>query len=191
MGREVNFLDLTITINDRNRIETRTYQKPMNLYLYIPEASAHPLGVGKAMVYGSMRRYKLQNTKREHYIEQARLLFRRMKARGWRPSLLKELMMKAANKLEQPMPIEEEKEEVDSSKRFFIHLKYHPRGITRQQVRAAFDDTCDNFRGTAAEVEQVTVALSRPTNLNDELISARLYQPRGRETSTFRPTTQN
>ena len=30
MGREVNFLDLTITINDRNRIETRTYQKPMN-----------------------------------------------------------------------------------------------------------------------------------------------------------------
>ena len=79
----------------------------------------------------------------------------------------------------------------DSSKRFFIHMKYHPRGITRQQVRAAFDDTCDNFRGTAAEVEQVTVALSRPTNLSDELISARLYQPKGRETSTFRPKHRN
>ena len=68
--------------------------------------------------------------------------------------------MKAANKLKQPRPIEEENEEADSSKRFFIHLKCNPRGITRQQeVRAAFDDTCDNFRGTAA-VEQVTVALS-------------------------------
>ena len=27
-GREINFLDLTISINDSNRIETRTYQKP-------------------------------------------------------------------------------------------------------------------------------------------------------------------
>ena len=38
-------VNLTITINDSGRIETRTYQKPMNLYLYISVASAHPLGV--------------------------------------------------------------------------------------------------------------------------------------------------
>ena len=44
-GREVNFLDLIVTINDSGRIETRTYQQPMNLYLYIPAASAHPLGI--------------------------------------------------------------------------------------------------------------------------------------------------
>ena len=81
------------------------------------------------------RRYKLQNTKREHYIEQVRLLFRCMKAkaRGWRPSLLK-----------QPRPIEEENEEADSSKRFFIHLKCNPRGITRQQ-ESTFDDTRDTL----------------------------------------------
>ena len=43
-GREVNCLDLTITINDSGKIETRTYQKPMKLYRYIPAASAHQPG---------------------------------------------------------------------------------------------------------------------------------------------------
>ena len=42
-----NFLNLTITINGSSRIETWPYQKPMNLYLYIPEAPAHPLGVSR------------------------------------------------------------------------------------------------------------------------------------------------
>ncbi|KAL7537560.1 hypothetical protein ACHAWF_005803 [Thalassiosira exigua] len=41
---EVNFLDITIKINELNRIKTRTYQKPTNLYLYITEISAHPPG---------------------------------------------------------------------------------------------------------------------------------------------------
>ena len=78
-------------------------------------------------------------------------------------------------------------EEVERRERLFIHMKYHPRGITRQQIRAAFDRTCHNFRDTAAEVKQVTIAFSRPTNLRDELVLARLFQPAGRETSTFRP----
>ena len=79
---EKYFLDLTITINDSGKIKTRTCQKPMNLYLYIPAASAHPLGVGKAMVYGSLRCYCLQNTHSKDYLKQIKLLFVRMKARA-------------------------------------------------------------------------------------------------------------
>ena len=33
-GRTVNFLDLTVSINTEGEIETTTYQKPRNLYLY-------------------------------------------------------------------------------------------------------------------------------------------------------------
>ena len=36
----VDFLDLTLTI-DNGRITSRTFQKKMNLYLYLPPASAH------------------------------------------------------------------------------------------------------------------------------------------------------
>jgi hypothetical protein len=39
----VTFLDLTITIDATSKtIYTKTYQKPKNLHLYIPAASAHP-----------------------------------------------------------------------------------------------------------------------------------------------------
>ena len=68
----------------------------MNLYLHIPAASARPLRVGKAMVYGCLRRYYLQNAHRKDYLKQIKLLFVHMKARGWTPKLLKELMAKAA-----------------------------------------------------------------------------------------------
>ena len=33
-GRTVDFLDLTVSINTKGEIETTTYQKPRNLYLY-------------------------------------------------------------------------------------------------------------------------------------------------------------
>ena len=44
-GNEVNFLDLTIQLSPQGRVETRTYQKPMHLHLYIPPSSAHPPGM--------------------------------------------------------------------------------------------------------------------------------------------------
>ncbi|KAL7526057.1 hypothetical protein ACHAXR_001294, partial [Thalassiosira sp. AJA248-18] len=58
-SQEVIFLDLTITINKLNQIETRTYQKPMNMYIYIPQASAHPKKrVIMGVIFGELRRYK-------------------------------------------------------------------------------------------------------------------------------------
>ena len=161
----------------------------MNLHLYILEASARPLGVGKAMVYGSLRCYLLQNTHKQNYLKQIKLLFVRMKAHVWRPELLKELMVKETTSLEQPKPTSKlpEKESNNNNDRLFIHLKYHPRGISRQQIRTIFEEICDNINDTAAKVEKVTVALSRPKNLKGELVNAKLYQPVGQEMSTLCP----
>jgi hypothetical protein len=41
LSKHTSFLDLEITIKD-NKLTTKTFQKPMNLYLYIPPSSAHP-----------------------------------------------------------------------------------------------------------------------------------------------------
>ena len=40
LSSEVNFLDLTISI-ENNRIVTKTFQKPLNLYQYIPHHAQH------------------------------------------------------------------------------------------------------------------------------------------------------
>ena len=78
-------------------------------------------------------------------------------------------------------------EKNDKEERCFIHMKYHPRGISRHQIRTIFDETCNNFSDAAAKVKRVTVSLSRATNLKDELTSTKRYQPVGQETFTFRP----
>ena len=60
------FLDLKLEIVDR-RIITKTYEKPMNLFLYIPPSSAHSPGVLKSTIFGNVRRYWNQNTNVEDY----------------------------------------------------------------------------------------------------------------------------
>jgi hypothetical protein len=40
---------------------TETYQKSMNLYLYIPPLSAHPQSCFKGLIHGEVRRYWIQN----------------------------------------------------------------------------------------------------------------------------------
>ncbi|KAL7548490.1 hypothetical protein ACHAWF_011773, partial [Thalassiosira exigua] len=46
----VVFLDLNIRI-ERNAIKTSTYQKPINLYQYIPPSSAHPPGMMRGIMF--------------------------------------------------------------------------------------------------------------------------------------------
>ena len=115
-----------------------------------------------------------------------RLLRDRLVARGHKRALLNDMMVKAAQKIEFGQH-NQMKEEIDSNERTFIHMEYHPNGISRRQLREAFDETCDMFTGTEAAIKQVTVAFSRPPNLKDKLTSARLHEVAGKEASTFQP----
>src|SRR5210317_1005265 len=120
-----------------------------------------PLGVLKGMIYGCMRRYYLQNSHCPDYLMMIRLLCDRLVARGHNRALWNDMMVEAAQKIEfgQHNQIQEE---IDSNERTFLHVQYHPNGISRRQLREAFDDTCDMFTGTEAAIKQVTVAFSRP-----------------------------
>ena len=115
-----------------------------------------------------------------------RLLFVRLRARGHSSLLLKKLILEAANKVK-GITLQQQSKTVENKDRLFLHLPFHPRGISRSELRAAFDATCNNFKGTRAEVKQVTVAFSRPTNLRDRLVSARLREVDGEEVATLRP----
>ncbi|KAL7550561.1 hypothetical protein ACHAWF_013783, partial [Thalassiosira exigua] len=51
LSKKCTFLDLNIEIEGK-RIVTSTYQKPLNLYLYLPGPSAHPEGCIKGTIFG-------------------------------------------------------------------------------------------------------------------------------------------
>ena len=55
-----NFLDLTLRI-ENNKIVTKTYQKPENLFPYIPGNWAHPPGLLNSFVTSLVRTYWIQN----------------------------------------------------------------------------------------------------------------------------------
>ena len=170
LSYETNFLDLTISI-DKNtgEITTKTYQKPMNLHLYIPPNSAHTPGLQKSLVSGLLKTYKTQNSNEEDFIHISKLLFKRLRDRGYKQEDLEELFQDAIQKLivneqpkrketptptiinkksqslkeiatrKSPKPQTKEKKE-----RAFFHLPYHPKDISRKTIRKTYSTTCEN-----------------------------------------------
>ena len=82
------FLDLTL-LNQNGSLVTRTYQKPLNLYLYTPFSSSHPPHTLTGLIKGTLLKYKMQNTLPSDFLAIANLFFRRLVARGYYPSTLK------------------------------------------------------------------------------------------------------
>ncbi|KAL7541429.1 hypothetical protein ACHAWF_006930 [Thalassiosira exigua] len=93
-----DFLDLTISI-EGGSLTTKTYQKSMNLYQYIPPQSAHPPGTIKGILFGLRRNYFLQNTKQKDYHEMMTKLFLRFVARDWDRAAIEGHILFADNKL--------------------------------------------------------------------------------------------
>ena len=55
-AKSIDFMDMTISINNSNKIETTLFEKRLNLHLYIPPHSAHPPGLLPGIVYGTLFR---------------------------------------------------------------------------------------------------------------------------------------
>jgi hypothetical protein len=90
LSTSVDFMDLTLSIVG-SKIVSKTYQKKMNLYLYIPPSSAHPAGCLKGTVYGLIRRYYAQNTFRHDFVRLVLLLYRRLIDRSWKREAIRSL----------------------------------------------------------------------------------------------------
>ena len=84
-SRKVNFLDLTIHVDNLGIITTKKVQKKMNLHLYIPPYSAHPSGLFKSIIYSTIRRYWYQNRTWEDLTNIVTQFYRHLLNRGYRP----------------------------------------------------------------------------------------------------------
>jgi hypothetical protein len=140
LSTTVNFLDLSITINSSNKIEISTYQKEMNLHLYIPPSSAHPPSCLKGLITGKLFRYKKQNNK-EDFVNIATSFLERMAARGHKIDNLTPLFHEAAVSIDKKLFLSStihnthltnnsEKEK----KSLYFHWKYHPHGISNSII---------------------------------------------------------
>ena len=109
-----------------------------NLYLYITPHSAHPPGILKSLVYGLLRKYKIQNTYKEDFTEMVSKLFSRLLARGHKPTTLARLFQHALHSLPEDstgysIPPKENKETLQE-KTLFFKTKYHHSSLPRSLI---------------------------------------------------------
>ena len=96
----VNGLDLTVTIAKNGSILICTFQKDVNLFLYMLSHSAHPPGLLQSLVYGMMKTYREQNSNWHDFTETLSLFYSRLLARRYTQDKLKDVFLSAAAKLD-------------------------------------------------------------------------------------------
>jgi hypothetical protein len=144
-GRSAHFLDLEIHLQDDGSIQTRTYQKDMNLYLYRPPTSAQPDSILYGLIYGTLHRYFWQNSDRSWFDHFVGLFYKRLQDRGHCASNLARLFIRAASRVDiSALPTPKSKRQtLDAlNNSIYIHLRYHPQDPSRQELQKLFQSTC-------------------------------------------------
>ncbi len=186
----VIFLDLTIKIDPSSRkLIFQSYSKPMNLYLYIPPSSAHPKGILRSLIFGRLRTYWRQNTYKNDFLKMRLKLWGHLVDRGYTSDQLLPLFNEASQKIVESVNKERhndvasatEKPNTLEQKQFFFHLKYHPRGIQRTDIRGMYHRHLTPLLPDT----QFTVALHRPKNLRDKLCATVMAPILGKNPSDF------
>ena len=182
-----DFLDLTISIEQDGSLTTKTYQKAMNLYQYIPPQSAHTPGMTKGVIYSLMKNYHLQNSKQSDYLKMATLLLRRYVARGWELKTIKSLILDADEKIRLCQHSDSSTGEaaLTTKERVFLHMEYHPNDIPRKLIRTIYNQNCGELFEEKLGIKQTTIAYSRAKNLRELLTQAKLHQAPGHEASKY------
>jgi len=167
-SKQTTFLDLNIKLQGSSII-TSTYQKSMNLYLYIPPLSAHPPSCFKGLITGELKRYWSQNSA-EDFQEILAKFIKRLHDRGHSLDNLVPLLQQAAAMIDSPTPRPTSQAQNST---LYIHWQFHPKGIQRQHLRKLYDEHLKPH----LDFDGMTVAISRPKNLRDILSSAKLRAP--------------
>jgi hypothetical protein len=175
------FLNLNITLDPTNgHFNFRTYQKTMNLHLYIPGGSTHPEGRQKITITGNLQRYWKQNTKEEEFINIASEFTTHLTKRGHNITTIAAISEEAGSNIERgPTPYRKPtRNDMDTTPLFF-HTQYHPKGIPWKAIREIYNKTL-----AKNGFDSFTIAFSGPKNLRDKLCASKLREVDGLESTS-------
>ena len=147
----------------------------------------------KSLVYGLLLTYYKQNTMQSDFMRMTTLLFQRLLDRGHSHDNLSLLFTSSITAIQQllndPFPSKKSNTSdiTHSNKQILLHIPYHPRDISRQQIRNIYESTCEsesnNFNHIinhktkcVMNISKLTVAYSRPKNLKNYLCPSTLEE---------------
>jgi hypothetical protein len=186
-SKQVDYLDLTISINNTGRITTTLFEKVHNLYLYLPPHSNHPKGMLRGLIFGSLFRIHRLTSEPEMKAEHINNFYRRLLARGHNKKYVLEAITEANRRYQNPTLLSTKKQTDDDENRIYFHISYHPMDPTSNIIQTIFRQELLHPRGLTplqkllnhkkAEIgiNRLIVAYHRPPNLGN-LLSPRLMQ---------------
>jgi hypothetical protein len=195
-GYSCDFMDLTIRIEE-GRIHTTLYEKKMNLYLYIPPHSAHPPGVLTGLIMGNVMRMHTLCSCPLDVKSKLQLFYHRLMARGYNNEDILPIFEKAITNARAYVKRGARKAIEDGSNRLFFHIQFHPNDPPSSAIQKHWRlHMCNppseaplpfvrNHRNVPTDIDQLTVAYSRPPNLGNLLSYRRLDKLNGPKVSSF------
>ena len=134
LSYSVDFLDLTIC-NDSGTLVTKTYQKPLNLYLYTPFSSSHPPHTLTGLIKGSLLKYKEQNSNLSDFSAICQLFYDRLVARGYFPRTLDTIFQPLLTSINGEFPQLTSKAQTrDIDAFYFFKTTYNPNGGSSHDI---------------------------------------------------------
>jgi hypothetical protein len=186
----INFLDLDITINENYQISTSIYEKALNLYLYLPPHSSHSPGVLKGLIFGMIQRITRLTSDSNNVKITLKKFYLRLRRRGYSKEILVPLFKTGLDTTR----IAKSTENVET---LYFHVPFHPRSTPSSDIQQLFRNTMLNPPGatplpslptrhqTTFNVQRLTVAYSRTSNLGNMLAPRRLITSPSTAVSTF------
>ena len=98
-GKSVHFLDLTVSLDEENRIQYCGYKKPTDAKHYLNPKSFHPNAVFRSIPFSQMLRTLNNNSKEETKIAELNQLVKEFEDSGYNPGELSDIKQKAIEKV--------------------------------------------------------------------------------------------
>ena len=132
-------MDMTISIR-KNQIITSLYEKPMNLYLYIPPHSAHPPGVLTGLVSGNILWIHLLCSKQDDIDLRMKEFYARLLVRQYQRDLLIPAFTKGITRARAFIKCGSVRRCVPEKDKgtqgcVLFHLAYYPKGPTSKSLQ--------------------------------------------------------
>jgi hypothetical protein len=165
LSSSVVFLDLTLSFTATSTITSCTYQKPLNLYLYIPPTSAHPSSCFTGTIVGHILRFWRQNPNLPNYRRLVAEFATHLESRGYTISDIEQAMLSAATKIDTRSnpAVSNATPTAVAAKCLYLHWRYSTHGPDRQTLRHLYKNHLRVHDG----FNEMIVAFSRPKNLRD------------------------
>lgn len=169
-----NFLDITIEITDKNLIHTNVFQKPLNMYSYLPFHSYHTESHKKGFIKGEAIRYSRICSKKRDFDYIIKLFTIRLQRRGYPLHFINDAMgeVKWNNRIQHLFKQPPSKKRIP----LLYKIRYSPI-FKHRQLRKTLNEFTSIMKNTPdtplSLKEKITICYQLPPKLHKHILKAR------------------